>query len=58
MFAEWKLLTAQVRDDSPEDGHLPSATDFKAGVSLLVEHKGKFYPVQFVRHKGNYLDGV
>ena len=47
-----------MRDVSWEDGHLLSVLDFKAGASLFVEHKGKFYPVQFVRYKGNYLYGV
>ena len=47
---------AQVKDVSREDGHPLSAYDFKAGASLLVEHKGNFYPVQFMRYKGNLLN--
>ena len=51
-----KLLTAQVKDISREDSLPLSASDLMPGASLLVEHKGKFYPVQFVRYKGNYLN--
>ena len=51
-----KVLTAQVKDISKEDGSPLSSVDFKPGASLLVEHKGKFYPVEFVRFKGNLIN--
>ena len=45
-------LSAEVKDLSRED-YLPlSAEDFKQGAQLLVEHKGKFYPVEFISFKG------
>ena len=51
-----KVHTAQVKDISKEDGSPLSSVDFKPGASLLVEHKGKFYPVEFVQFKGNLIN--
>ena len=48
-----KTLTAEIKDLSREDGFPLSTQDFKQGAQLLVQHQGKFYPVEFVSFKGN-----
>ena len=46
-----KPLSAEVKDLSREDGlPLTSDRDFQPGVQLLVEHKGKVYPVEFISY--------
>lgn len=47
-----KTLSAEVKDLSREDCLPLSTEDFKRGAQLLVEHKGKFYPVEFISFKG------
>ena len=46
------ILTVKVRDLSMEDG---SVTNFAVGSHLLLEHRGKSYPVEFVSFAGVLL---
>ena len=50
--AKMERLSAEVKDLSREVCLPLSAEDFKQGAQLLVEHKGKFYLVEFISFKG------
>jgi hypothetical protein len=55
-----KQLTVKVKDLAREDGEAFRESDFTNGASLMLERKGKSYPVRFLSHAGKFvcLDNV
>ena len=47
-----KKLTVKVKDLSREDSQSLTVHDLTNGASLILNHKEKFYPVQFLEYKG------
>ena len=47
-----KQYTVKVKALSREDGEALRESNFVKGASLMLEHKGKSYPVRFVSYAG------
>ena len=52
-----KVLSVKVRDLSREDGESFQESDFTRGANLILEYKGKLYPVRFLTYAGMCVCG-
>ena len=50
-----KKLNVRVKDVTTEDCQSLTESDFVSGANLILNHKGKSYPVQFVEFKGKSI---